>query len=118
MNDPTIKDMSRKFGLRVAAARQDRGITQQQLADALGITSSETVSRYERGEREPRLSTIYRLATALQISPAELIGEVPASMQRELGGVAKEETIETLMANATRKERALILRLAKAVLEE
>ena len=43
-----MSDFARIFkGLRV-----DRGLTQQELADRLGITKS-TVSMYERGNRTP-----------------------------------------------------------------
>lgn len=37
------------------------------------MSSPETVSRYERGEREPRLSTILELAEALGISHLRLL---------------------------------------------
>ena len=59
----------------VREQRHRRGMSQEALAYASGIHSSE-VSRIERGAREPRLSTLVRLARALGVSPSELLTRV------------------------------------------
>jgi transcriptional regulator with XRE-family HTH domain len=59
---------------RVAAARLRSGLTQAQLAEASGVTD-ETISRIERGRYEPAVSTLFRLAEALDISLDRLAGE-------------------------------------------
>ena len=69
---------------RVAAARQRSGLTQAELAEASGVTD-ETISRIERGRYEPAVSTLFRLAEALEISLDRLAGE-PA---REAGAAAR-----------------------------
>ncbi len=61
------------FGRRLAACRQRRGISQADLAEKLGLESAETVSRYERGEREPRLSSLRRLAEVLSVDVVALL---------------------------------------------
>lgn len=48
----------------IRAARIAAGMTQQQLADALGV-AQQSVTRWETGEREPRVSTLKRIAAAL-----------------------------------------------------
>jgi len=68
---------------RVAAARLRSGLTQAQLAEASGVTD-ETISRIERGRYEPAVSTLFRLAEALEVSLDRLAGD-PA---REGGGRA------------------------------
>lgn len=55
--------------------RRRRGMTQQALAHASGIHASE-ISRIERGAREPRLSTLVRLARALRVTPSDLLARV------------------------------------------
>jgi transcriptional regulator with XRE-family HTH domain len=50
-------------------------MTQQALAHASGIHASE-ISRIERGAREPRLSTLVRLARALRVTPSDLLARV------------------------------------------
>lgn len=72
------------FAKHLAAARQRQGLSQQQLADRLGVMSAETISRYERGEREPRLSTIVKMAEALRVHPAELIDGQLVAVAREV----------------------------------
>ncbi|MFV0351661.1 MAG: helix-turn-helix domain-containing protein [Oscillospiraceae bacterium] len=47
--------------------REIRGITQQQLADMLGIQRN-TVSRYETGDREPDQATLVAIAKILNTS--------------------------------------------------
>lgn len=48
----------------IRAARLAAGMTQQQLADALGV-AQQSVTRWETGEREPRVSTLKRIAAVL-----------------------------------------------------
>ncbi|WP_378735343.1 helix-turn-helix domain-containing protein [Nocardia brasiliensis] len=59
--------------LRVARAR--RGITQEQLAKAAGL-APQTVSRFESGQREPRVSQLMRIAAALDTTPSKLLAGV------------------------------------------
>ena len=53
--------------------RQFRGLTRESLATMVGI-STETLARYERGEREPTTTTTKKLAAALNVTPNELLG--------------------------------------------
>lgn len=48
----------------IRAVRIAAGMTQQQLADALGV-AQQSVTRWETGEREPRVSTLRRIAAVL-----------------------------------------------------
>jgi transcriptional regulator with XRE-family HTH domain len=56
----------------VAATRANRGLSQAQVSKRSGVHVTE-VSRIERGLREPRLSTIVRLARAMEVKPARLL---------------------------------------------
>ncbi len=47
-------------------------MTQAELADAAGLTVS-TVSRLESGLQAPRISTVRRIASALNVDPSELL---------------------------------------------
>jgi transcriptional regulator with XRE-family HTH domain len=61
-----------RFAQNVRAARERAGLTQEQVADASGIHSTE-VSRIERGLRDPRISTVLRLARAMGVPASELV---------------------------------------------
>ncbi len=66
---------TKKFGENVRRERINAGLTQEQLARRAGVHPSE-VSRLEREARDPRLSTIVRLAAALGVEPAGLLDGV------------------------------------------
>lgn len=49
-------------------------LTQEELATKAGLTPA-AVARIERNEAEPRPSTLRKLAGALSVTPAEIVGE-------------------------------------------
>ena len=61
------------FGLRLQQLRQERGMTQGELARRLGL-SKETVYRYEHNLQDPSLKTAVRLAVLLRTSLDYLTG--------------------------------------------
>jgi hypothetical protein len=61
-----------KFSEWLTAARQDAGLTQQELAD-LADLSKPQVSRLESGNQGTRRDTAIRLANALKRPPAEAL---------------------------------------------
>jgi transcriptional regulator with XRE-family HTH domain len=87
-NDDEIASLGR----RLMERRQRLGLSQADVAQRLGIGSNESLSRYERGEREPRYSTLLKLADALECEPAALLpGGKPdvdfRKARRTLGGL-------------------------------
>ena len=54
--------------------RLARGMTQQQLADAVGLTDA-AVCQHENGQREPSLDICRKYCTVLICTMDELIGE-------------------------------------------
>ena len=56
----------KEFGQRVKLARENAGLTQKQLADALQ-KSIDTVSNYEQGLRSPRVMELPELARQLDV---------------------------------------------------
>lgn len=73
------------FGFVVRSLRKSRNMSQEHLADACNLDRT-YISLLERGLRQPSLATIFSLATALSITPSELIklveeviGENPAN---------------------------------------
>ncbi|MBS1845666.1 MAG: helix-turn-helix transcriptional regulator [Actinobacteria bacterium] len=75
MSGPIYEDAelaSRAFGDRMRELRAREGISQDGLAHASGIHST-SIGRIERGGREPRLTTILRLAHGLGVEPGELV---------------------------------------------
>lgn len=65
--------MGTDFAERLKELRKRKGLTQTQLADALGV-HLQTVSKWERGVTEPDISLIGETATALGATVEELAG--------------------------------------------
>lgn len=66
-------DFCFKFGDAVTARRRFLDITQTELADRMGITNQQ-MQRYEAGLSMPSAVILLRLATALGITPHQLLG--------------------------------------------
>ena len=60
-----------KIGKNLRRVREDRLVTQQELAEAADLNLS-TVMRIENDRVEPRFTTIRKLAKALDVDPREL----------------------------------------------
>ncbi|ERS55348.1 MULTISPECIES: helix-turn-helix domain-containing protein [Corynebacterium] len=66
------------FSQQLRRVRERRGVSQQVLADISGVSRSQ-ISNLERNENglhtmaDPQLSTVYKLALALEIPPAVLL---------------------------------------------
>lgn len=61
-----------KLGAAIRAARLDRGLSQEALADAAGIDRSH-MGKIERGERNVSVLNVSRVAEALGLSLASLM---------------------------------------------
>ena len=61
---------------RLARIRKDRGFTQVELAEKIGIIQG-LVSDYERGKIRPHPDMLARFASALQVSTDEILGLEP-----------------------------------------
>ena len=61
-----------RFAANLRRQRLAKGLSQEQLAEKTGLHPSE-VSRLERAARDPRLSTIVKLARGLDVSAERLV---------------------------------------------
>jgi transcriptional regulator with XRE-family HTH domain len=59
-------------GMRLAKARKRRGLTQVKLAERVGVHKI-TISRLERGDRQPSMSLLQRLARACKVDVTALL---------------------------------------------
>lgn len=69
------------FGEKLRTARKQKGYTQEQIAEMLGVAKS-TYTGYEKGIREPDLFKIKRLIEILGVDSSWLLGvdEGPAAV--------------------------------------
>ncbi len=69
------------FGVRVRAARVAAGLTQLELARAMGYSTRSTISRIESGDNQVPMDRLDALAAALRTTPAYLLGQDGAAAE-------------------------------------
>jgi len=67
-----MEDTNMPFSEKLSKMRNDRGLTQQQMAAMIGVGIAQ-VRRYEKGNSSPTLEVIKNIAKTLGISADELI---------------------------------------------
>jgi len=75
-----VANQQRHFGNRLREARLGAGLSQSELEELSGIPKAR-LSRYENGHVEPSIQTLNRLARALNVSEASLLGDERAAME-------------------------------------
>lgn len=66
--------MDNKIGVQIREARLKAGLKQKELAERIGVSESR-ISQYEKGSQNPRISTLMKLAEALEIPLKTLCGD-------------------------------------------
>lgn len=63
------------MGRVLRAQRTQRGLSQEELAHRVGLDRT-YISLLERGLRQPTLSTIVKISSALEIQPEDFVAEL------------------------------------------
>lgn len=71
-----IKWGGNMLGQKLTALRKDKNLTQQQMADALGMSRG-TLGHYEIGRREPDYETLQQFADFFGVTTDYLLGRTP-----------------------------------------
>lgn len=71
------------FGERIGVLRQERGLTQERLAGKADLTTG-FVNAVEHGRKVPSLTTILKLARALEVDAADLLSGFTLSTLRRM----------------------------------
>ena len=86
------------FGNRLRAARKERKLEQQQLAEKAGLPPS-SISHFEKGARKPSFDNLRNLARSLDVTTDYLLGRVDTMdcvegaqrLHRHLGNLTESE---------------------------
>ncbi len=65
--------MGKELGMRMSRVLKNRGMTQKDLAERIGVTEA-VVSRYISGNRDPKPEVLANIATALHTTSDFLLG--------------------------------------------
>ena len=98
------------IGERIKKARKIRGISQEELADAVEMHVN-TIARWERGELNPKGKSLEKVAQALDVPIAALYDERQSIHKQDLslaywGEVA--DNIQELLKNSDKEKVSLI----------
>lgn len=96
-----------KTGKLIQEARKEKGLTQLQLADMLGVTDK-AISKWERGKSFPDVAMLKPVGEALDLSVVELLdGERREAepLTREEAGETAIKGIQTYVSESQRRQR-------------
>jgi transcriptional regulator with XRE-family HTH domain len=74
--DLQAMDMRKVVGKNFARLRQKKGMTQEVAAERSGFSQS-YIGWLERGQRNPTVISVYMLAQAIEVMPADLMVPLP-----------------------------------------
>lgn len=97
--------------LRIAEAREARGYTQEQLAQAIG-TTQQTIQRWESGQVTPRIDKVEDVSRALGITMSFLLG-IDDNKKEQLS--AQEQEIVDIMRSVTVEGKNQLLIYARGI---
>lgn len=87
------------IGERIAMYRQEKGLSQEELAHLLGYKSRSTIQKIESGQRDVPRKMIAQLSIILNVNPLDLLGENEKSPS-----LNKREALSGLLESMTEKE--------------
>lgn len=114
---PSLKVMSKAFAARLKKLRQEKGLTQKDLAKLVGCETV-LISRYERGEGLPKFDTLVTLAEVLHVSTDELaLGRTPGEKPKDppIQNVLLLERFREL-ETLPREDQTMVIQLVDAVI--
>ena len=109
-----------EVGLNLRRARLDRGVSQAELGDSLGV-SFQQIQKYERGANRMSASMLVKAARFLKIRAADLLppdekGEPARAFVRQLSvAPGATKAVEAYNAMANPSLRRAVLRLMRAL---
>lgn len=80
-----LTEIRRRIGARLKRARQDRGLTQEQLAEAAGLHTT-YIAKVEAGDRTPSLETLIRLSSIMNVSLQSVVAVVDQHPEETVPG--------------------------------
>ncbi|PLR84620.1 DNA-binding protein [Bacillus canaveralius] len=74
-----MENIQKNIGKNLKAVRNNRGISLDQTASLTGVSKA-MLGQIERGESNPTVTTLWKIATGLQVSFSSLINDEPADI--------------------------------------
>lgn len=99
------------FGKKVKEIRKSKGLSQRELGEKMGITQ-QTIAQYERAIEQPKLTTVRKLAEALEVPIGELVTDWASFSHEEIamdwGAPSKNELLKHYQKLNTQGKRKVV----------
>jgi len=106
-----------ELGARLRTLREERGLTQQVLAQSAGI-ATDMVSRLENGHySSPGLRTLVRIAEGMGVSVAALLPDLPTASGAPGVETNMRARLQAIVQRASADDLELIVELAGCVVQ-
>jgi transcriptional regulator with XRE-family HTH domain len=109
----TTVNAKKELGLRIRSLRKRQGLTQEEMADKCGLHWT-YIGGLERGERNPTLTTMQKVAEGLGVGLTELL----SAKAFQEGPVVDQDTNEGKLMRLLRRENGDTVALAAGILRE
>jgi transcriptional regulator with XRE-family HTH domain len=110
------KSEAKTVGEKVRRLREKAGLTQEQLAEIADLHYS-YVGHIERGTKNPSLKSLTKIADALGVPVAQLMGDSRREIQVDTTDVLRRELL-ALTQGRSEQELRKIVRLVRVMVED
>ena len=107
-----VYSLEKKVGQRFKQYREKAGLTQEELAEKVGLNSN-YVSRIERGESFPRLETFVSILNTLEVPPDAILCDVVS-----ISTGYTENVLSKQLKDLPKKERMKILEVVSLLISQ
>ncbi|GGP28346.1 helix-turn-helix domain-containing protein [Silvimonas amylolytica] len=107
----------KELGARIALARKGQNLTQQQLAERLGI-AQQTLAHYEVGRLRVAASLLPTLAQVLDLTLDELLGQAPARSTGKRGPASRLQQQVDAISQLPKPKQRFVLEMLETVLAQ
>lgn len=104
------QQFAKQLGQTIAKYRQRRDLTQEQLAEILGI-GNEAISRIERGVAMPALVRLLELADVFECSVADLLAKSSPRTTDEM------QSLSSRLANLSTADRKFVITSMESLID-
>ncbi len=114
---PKDKRFYQHLGQRIAQLRKVQNLTQQQLADKLGV-AQQTLAHYETGRLRIAVAALAPLVEVLGISVEDLLDEHPGQTKRKRGPVSKLQQQIDQVGQLPRAKQKFVIEMLDTVIAQ
>ena len=112
-DEPFFKEL----GALIARTRKERQLTQQQLAEQLGV-AQQTIAHYEGGRLKVSAAMLPQLAQILNLTPDELLGLSDAKRTGKRGPTSRLEQQIEIISQLPKTRQKFVSEMLDAVIAQ